>query len=188
MTFRITQPGSYRNRRGEKVEIFRNCNFPRYSEYPWGSKERGYLDTDSDIVGVWEKPTMANDNLWLPALDIEEPEVQSPKTSEYNLELVSERFRALEDGRSIKNQYGETVAPGDLNDEWVCGRVAINDGPWSLVPLKRKVTTRLYVYQDSAIPKTVVRREPNQWSDSDYDGWACLGAIEGSEQIEEVDQ
>lgn len=193
MTFRITGPGFYVNRRGEKVDITsRTANSRDYSHYKWVAqnnipaycyKDCGRTDlygsaSDEDVVGVWEE-SIAHQ---VSKLGIDQ------HTSEYVYDLtkVSERFRALEDGRTLLC-IGSTMSigytPEDAKADSIAGFIATADKKWSLVPETKRAVTKLWVYtrdgsdintwtQRSELPTGVIR---------------CLGAIEGSELTEEVD-
>lgn len=107
---------------------------------------------------------------------------QHTSESIYDLTKISERFRALEDGRSINNN-GSIYTKKDMHH--YCGTLTSPLHVWSLVPLTRTVTTRLYVYLNHSETYYTIRRseipEVSDWQRS-----KCLGAIEDSELIEEV--
>lgn len=191
-TFKITEPGFYVNRFGEKIEIEARDEEDNldYATYPWRATSKHtpqdtysrdgkvglYWDEDSrDIVDVWE-----------------EPGVQHSKTPSYNLELISERFRALEEGRSLSFPAGngfdfDVIATLD-NITVHTYRLLNKNTPWSLIPLTRTITTKLWVYKitcnyaDSSKVETLIFR-----GERPSPGGECLGAIEGSEQTEEVE-
>ncbi len=148
--FKITGPGFYKTRDGRKVEIRLHTGLEvwawRTSDYETYMTDGRYTPggCDSDIVGVWEEEPEWDGSV---NTGLKVPSTQYHKTSEYMLELVSERFRAL---------------------------------GWSLIPLKRTLTTKLWVYDASDGDAYLERTEyPNS------NLGRCLGAIEGSELITE---
>lgn len=200
MTFRITGSGFYVNRRGEKVEIV--C-YDRQADFWVDSNGKRYtLNGTSrridcyDIVGVWkevaqEVPKLGIDQHTAEYLNTakvppeEEAEMQAAITG-YNLTKISERFRALEDGRSLKfkedNVFNINTIRYGLCDE--ISQFVGNSWHWSLIPLTRTITTRLWVYRTSNTLETYVCRSENGLP---HDGEVCLGAIEGSGISDEVE-
>lgn len=101
---------------------------------------------------------------------------------EYRLELVSERFRALEDGRSIQMQGFDAITPG--RHKVFAHGIVEGTGPWSLVPLKRTCVTKLWVFEVFTGSMFAVRGiTPPPGTSTTH----CLGAIEGSEETREED-
>ncbi len=189
MAFQITGPGTYKTRGGRVAEIeyvskapgeFIYCGFIHGDEGGDTWKACGQYGANNpsehDIVGVWEESL---------APQVAELGIDT-HTSEYTYDLtkISERFRALEDGRSLQNQFNNVVRPDELDSSYVYILID-KDYTWSLVPLKRKVVTKEYIYQhiDSGRILQPVRFDYPLTS-NDY---KCLGAIEGSEQTEEVE-
>lgn len=194
MSFRITGPGSYRNRRGERVVIDRERNC---SAWPWESNKgfrynndgqcSGFaIDRARDIVGVWEEPTFLQE---VQERLKEASEHFKKEQPNYDLTRVSERFRALEDGWSLKainskdRNYTHVFSPNQHHTEFNCALICFGkDWDWSLVPQKRKVVTKLWVYEyyneDGANTFHTFRSERKE---PDGTHRTCLGAIEGSE-------
>lgn len=207
MTFRITGSGLYVNRKGERVEVVSRLPAARASDmFKWvgvgttpnyAYTDGGFVDGwgspgNHDIVGVWEEPSARTLNVAfansitdeMVSNILRETECRCNKTSSYDLTKVSQRFKALEDGRSI--QYLKTVVTPD--QLYLAGMFILHDeGPWSLVPhppRTNKWVTKLWVYANTTFeePWHLVERSevPNPHQD-------CLGAIEGSEQVSEVE-
>lgn len=183
--FKITGPGTYRTRDGKKIKIFR-LEHP-FMIYNWGSDISSYTDEGyrwiggegpDDIVAVWEEASSGWEKL--PTL-----KDYAPELFEYDLTKVSERFRAIEDGQTLTCEGRGAFNKESLEDGSYLIELVHGEGTWSLVPLKRKVKTKLYIYWDingelSQLRSRLPVNDPDSLSYS-----KLIGAIEGSELTHE---
>lgn len=189
MTLRITRPGLYVNRLGEKVEILRK-ELDRWIGHTHWYTDSGKLfvhkEDEEDLVDVWKEPKLTETVITGSTTHSDGRRTYDTKEQSvtYDLTKVSERFRALEDGRSLRlanDRY--TLGIINLENKHSAAQSLQSENlEWSFVPETKRVVTKLWVYEHG--DKYKVARSENGKNLNEAGGWwYVLGAIEGSEQI-----